>query len=224
MLYLARHAEQGDPVAAVRRDLDVEHGLADRQHDRVKGYSLGMRQRLGLATTLLGNPGVLVLDEPANGLDPEGIVWLRGFLRHLAHDEGRTVLVSSHLMSEMALTADRLIVVGRGRLIAEASGRAAPDGTGPQEGTRVVGLLGAGAWSERAARCNRPAGDSAGLTTSTGSTQGSSSVPPPRQRRWSLGKECSSKWRTKRSRMLAIIRMLWRATWFRRPVARSSRI
>ena len=87
---------------------------------RVRGFSLGMRQRLGIASALLGDPSVLLLDEPVNGLDPEGIVWIRTLMRSLAAD-GRTVLVSSHLMSEMALTADHLIVIGRGRLIADTS-------------------------------------------------------------------------------------------------------
>jgi len=85
---------------------------------RVRGYSLGMRQRLGIAAALLGDPPVLLLDEPTNGLDAEGIRWLRGFLRELAA-EGRTVLVSSHLMGEVGLTADHLLVVGRGRLLAD---------------------------------------------------------------------------------------------------------
>jgi ABC-2 type transport system ATP-binding protein len=92
-------------------------GVADR---RVGTFSLGMMQRLGVAGALLGDPGVLLLDEPVNGLDPEGVAWIRGLLRSLAND-GRTVFVSSHLMAEMALTADRLIVLGRGRLIAETS-------------------------------------------------------------------------------------------------------
>ncbi len=90
-------------------------GAADR---RAKGFSLGMAQRLGLATALLGDPSVLLLDEPLNGLDPEGIRWIRGLMRGLAA-EGRTVLVSSHLMDEMALTADHLVVIGRGRLLAD---------------------------------------------------------------------------------------------------------
>jgi ABC-2 type transport system ATP-binding protein len=80
-----------------------------------------MRQRLGLATALLGDPAVLVLDEPANGLDPEGIQWLRGFLRYLAHEQGRTVLVSSHLLSEVEQTVDRVVIVGAGRLVREGS-------------------------------------------------------------------------------------------------------
>ena len=96
-------------------------GLTDAAGRRAGGYSLGMRQRLALAGALLGDPSVLVLDEPANGLDPEGIQWLRGFLRYLAHDEGRTVLVSSHLLSEMEQTADRVVIVGAGRLVREGS-------------------------------------------------------------------------------------------------------
>ena len=86
--------------------------------DRVGGFSLGMGQRLGIAAALLGDPEVLMLDEPVNGLDPEGIRWIRELLRGLA-DEGRTVFVSSHLMSEMAHTADHLVVIGRGRLLAD---------------------------------------------------------------------------------------------------------
>ncbi|GAA3462982.1 ABC transporter ATP-binding protein [Saccharothrix longispora] len=95
-------------------------GLAGAAKRRVGTLSLGMRQRLGVAAALLGDPGVLMFDEPVNGLDPEGIRWIRHLMRDLAK-EGRTVLVSSHLMSEMALTADRVVVVGRGRLILEAS-------------------------------------------------------------------------------------------------------
>jgi ABC-2 type transport system ATP-binding protein len=95
-------------------------GLADIADTRVGTFSLGMGQRLGIATALLGDPGVLIFDEPINGLDPQGILWVRQLLRSLA-EEGRTVLVSSHLMSEMALTADHLIVVGRGALLATGS-------------------------------------------------------------------------------------------------------
>ncbi|HEY0869948.1 MAG TPA: AAA family ATPase, partial [Acidothermaceae bacterium] len=84
------------------------------------GFSLGMGQRLGLAAALLGDPQVLMLDEPVNGLDPEGIVWIRNLLKYLA-SQGRTVLVSSHLMNEMAVTADHLIVIGRGRLVADCT-------------------------------------------------------------------------------------------------------
>ena len=95
-------------------------GIGDVARKRVGGFSLGMGQRLGIAVALLGDPAVLVLDEPVNGLDPEGIKWIRDLLRHLA-SQGRTVFVSSHLMSEMALTAEHLIVVGRGRLVADES-------------------------------------------------------------------------------------------------------
>jgi len=95
-------------------------GLTEVAGKRVGGFSLGMGQRLGIAAALLGDPSTLILDEPVNGLDPEGILWIRHLLRSLAA-EGRTVLVSSHLMSEMALTADHLLVIGRGRLIADMS-------------------------------------------------------------------------------------------------------
>ncbi|MEV4064566.1 ATP-binding cassette domain-containing protein [Nonomuraea dietziae] len=95
-----------------------EVGLEGVGHRRVGQFSLGMRQRLGIATALLGDPPVLLFDEPVNGLDPEGVRWVRGLFRGLAA-EGRTVLVSSHLMSEMENTADRLVVIGRGRLIAD---------------------------------------------------------------------------------------------------------
>jgi ABC-2 type transport system ATP-binding protein len=90
-------------------------GLAEATDRRVGGYSLGMRQRLGLAGALLGDPPVLLLDEPANGLDPAGMAWLRGLLRDLA-DEGRTILVSSHLLSEVAQTADQVVIINEGRL------------------------------------------------------------------------------------------------------------
>jgi ABC-2 type transport system ATP-binding protein len=93
-------------------------GLSDAAHKRAASFSLGMGQRLGIAAALLGNPGVLILDEPVNGLDPEGIRWTRNLLKSLAA-EGRTVLLSSHLMSEMQLVAEHLIVIGRGRLIAD---------------------------------------------------------------------------------------------------------
>ncbi len=110
----------GLPVSRADEVLD-QVGLGPAGGRKAGGYSLGMRQRLGLATALLGDPGVLVLDEPANGLDPEGIQWLRGFLRHLAHDQGRTVLVSSHLLSEVEQTADRVVIVGAGRLVRQGS-------------------------------------------------------------------------------------------------------
>ena len=105
-------------VAAVL-ELVGQSGVARR---RIGGFSLGMRQRLGIAVALLGDPGVLVFDEPVNGLEPEGVRWIRELMRSLAA-EGRTVLISSHLMSEMEVTADRLIVVGRGRLVADTSVR-----------------------------------------------------------------------------------------------------
>ena len=95
-------------------------GLDSVASKRVRGFSLGMKQRLGIAGALLGDPPVLMFDEPVNGLDPEGISWIRGLLKSLAA-EGRTVFVSSHLMSEMALTAEHLIVIGRGRLVADAA-------------------------------------------------------------------------------------------------------
>ena len=95
-------------------------GLEDVARRRAKGFSLGMGQRLGIASALLGDPAVLIFDEPVNGLDPDGIHWVRTLTRTLAA-EGRTVLVSSHLMSEMALTADHLLVIGKGRLIADTS-------------------------------------------------------------------------------------------------------
>ncbi|MFE9811716.1 ATP-binding cassette domain-containing protein [Streptomyces sp. NPDC005548] len=95
-----------------------ESGLASVARRRVRTYSLGMRQRLGIAAALLGDPPVVLLDEPSNGLDPEGIIWIRELLRRLAR-EGRTVLVSSHLMNETASFADQLVVLGRGRLLAD---------------------------------------------------------------------------------------------------------
>ena len=101
---------------------------------RVKGYSLGMRQRLGLATALLGDPEVLVLDEPANGLDPAGVRWLRDLLRSLAA-EGRTILVSSHVLAEVAQTVDRVVIIHRGKLIQQAT--IAEVLAGAQGGTRV---------------------------------------------------------------------------------------
>ena len=103
------------PISRVDEVLGLV-GLADVAGRRVGGYSLGMRQRLGLATALLGDPGVLVLDEPSNGLDPEGIRWMRSLLRHLA-EEGRTVLISSHLLAEVQQTVDALLIISRGRLV-----------------------------------------------------------------------------------------------------------
>ncbi|MBO0773949.1 MAG: ATP-binding cassette domain-containing protein, partial [Actinobacteria bacterium] len=109
----------GVSLARVEEVLDlVELGnAADR---RVGGFSLGMRQRLGLAAALVGDPQVLILDEPANGLDPEGVRWLRNLLRSLA-DEGRTVLVSSHILAEVAQTVDAVLIIDNGRLVSQAS-------------------------------------------------------------------------------------------------------
>jgi len=110
-------------IARARVDEALELvGLRAVAGGRVGGFPLGMRQRLGIAGALLGDPPILLFDEPVNGLDPEGIIWIRRFLRSLAA-EGRTVLVSSHLMSELEATADRLVVIGRGRLIADATMR-----------------------------------------------------------------------------------------------------
>jgi ABC-2 type transport system ATP-binding protein len=117
LLFLAE--TQGFAPRRVDEVLDLV-GLRAVARKRVGGFSLGMTQRLGIAAAMLGNPAVLLLDEPVNGLDPEGIRWVRTLMRQLAN-EGRTVFVSSHLMSEMAVTADHLIVIGRGRLIADSS-------------------------------------------------------------------------------------------------------
>jgi ABC-2 type transport system ATP-binding protein len=112
-LRVAAHAA-GLPTARVDEVLD-QVGLTDAGHRRVRGYSLGMRQRLGLAGALLGDPQVLILDEPGNGLDPAGMAWLRGLLRDLA-SEGRTVIFSSHVLSEVAQTVDHLVIVHAGQL------------------------------------------------------------------------------------------------------------
>ena len=117
LLFLAQ--TQDLPARRVDEVLDLV-GLLEVARKRAGGFSLGMTQRLGLAAAMLGDPPVLLLDEPGNGLDPEGIRWVRNFMRQLAAS-GRTVFVSSHLMSEMAVTADRLVVIGRGRLIADCS-------------------------------------------------------------------------------------------------------
>ncbi|QIQ05952.1 ABC transporter ATP-binding protein [Streptomyces liangshanensis] len=109
----------GNRIRPARVDEVLEEtGIAAVARKRIKTFSLGMRQRLGIAAALLGDPPVLMLDEPANGLDPEGIIWIRELTRRLAK-EGRTVLVSSHLMTETAATADHLVILGRGRLLAD---------------------------------------------------------------------------------------------------------
>ena len=117
LLFLAQ--TQGLPASRVDEMLALV-GLHEVARKRAGGFSLGMSQRLGIAAALLGDPRVLLLDEPVNGLDPEGVLWIRNLMKHLA-SQGRTILVSSHLMNEMAVTADHLIVIGRGRLIADSS-------------------------------------------------------------------------------------------------------
>ncbi|ARQ68410.1 ATP-binding cassette domain-containing protein [Streptomyces marincola] len=117
LLCLAR--SNGIPERRIGEVLDLV-GLTGVAKKRPGGFSLGMGQRLGIASALLGNPGIVMFDEPVNGLDPEGIHWVRNLMKQLAAD-GRTVFVSSHLMSEMALTADHLVVIGRGRLLADTS-------------------------------------------------------------------------------------------------------
>jgi ABC-2 type transport system ATP-binding protein len=117
LLWLAR--SQGLPTSRVDEVIG-QAGLAAAARRKAGGFSLGMRQRLGVAAAMLGDPQALMLDEPFNGLDPEGIVWMRGFLRGLAA-RGRAVLVSSHLMSELQDTADHLVIVGRGQVIADTS-------------------------------------------------------------------------------------------------------
>jgi len=131
---LAMAATHSIPKKRVREVIEIT-GLADVANKKVKGFSLGMGQRLGIAAALLGDPQTIILDEPVNGLDPEGVVWVRTMVRYLA-SEGRTVFLSSHLMSEMALTADHLIVIGRGRIIADAPIKDIINGKG-QSRTRV---------------------------------------------------------------------------------------
>jgi ABC-2 type transport system ATP-binding protein len=141
-------------------------GLEDVARRRAKGFSLGMSQRLGIAAALLGDPAVLVFDEPVNGLDPDGIHWARTLMRTLAA-EGRTVLVSSHLMSEMALTADHLLVIGKGRLIADASA----DELTRSSSRRSVHVRSPQA-AELAARCRE-----AGAIVRAGSTSRAATAP-----------------------------------------------
>jgi ABC-2 type transport system ATP-binding protein len=119
LLWMAH--SHGMPARRVDEVLELV-GLGSAARRRAGGFSLGMRQRLGIAATLLGDPPILMFDEPVNGLDPEGIQWIRGLLRALA-GQGRAILVSSHLMSELEGTADHLVVIGRGRLIADTSVR-----------------------------------------------------------------------------------------------------
>lgn len=114
----AMAATHGIPKSRVHEVIGLT-GLDSVASKRVGGFSLGMGQRLGIAAAMLGDPATLILDEPVNGLDPEGVLWVRQFARHLA-SQGRTVFLSSHLMSEMAQTADHIIVLGRGRILADA--------------------------------------------------------------------------------------------------------
>ncbi|MEU0558815.1 ATP-binding cassette domain-containing protein [Dactylosporangium sp. NPDC006015] len=116
---LALAHTHGIPATRVEEVLGLV-GLESVAHRRAGGFSLGMGQRLGMAAALLGDPAVIILDEPVNGLDPDGVLWIRNLLKDLAA-EGRTVLVSSHLMSEMAVTAEHLVIVGRGRLLADTT-------------------------------------------------------------------------------------------------------
>jgi ABC-2 type transport system ATP-binding protein len=116
---LALAQTHGFPPGRVREVLAMV-GLESAARRRAGGFSLGMSQRLGIAAALLGDPATVVLDEPVNGLDPDGVLWIRNLLKELA-GEGRTVLISSHLMSEMALTAEHLVVIGRGRLLADTT-------------------------------------------------------------------------------------------------------
>ncbi|MDH6135568.1 ABC-2 type transport system ATP-binding protein [Kitasatospora sp. MAA4] len=143
-----------------------EVGLSAAAGRRIGGYSLGMKQRLGIATALLGDPPVLLFDEPLNGLDPEGVLWVRGLFRRLAA-EGRTVFVSSHLMSEMANTADQLIVIGRGELIAaESVTQFAARGTRSSVTVRTSEPATLAALLTTAGATVQPAGD--GTLTATG--------------------------------------------------------
>ena len=121
-------ASNGIPRSRVDEVLALV-GLTEVADQRVGRFSLGMKQRLGIAAALLGDPSIVILDEPANGLDPEGVHWIRTFLCYLA-DQGRTVFVSSHLLSEMALMADDLVIIGNGRLIAETDVRSLTAGAG----------------------------------------------------------------------------------------------
>jgi len=139
---LALATTTGIPRRRIDEVLDLV-GLTEVGRKRAGTFSLGMGQRLGIAAALLGDPDVVVLDEPVNGLDPDGILWIRGLLRSLAA-EGRTVLVSSHLIAEIALVADHLVVVGRGRLIADttvAAMQRSADGAGVRVRTPRVGEL-----------------------------------------------------------------------------------
>ncbi|GAA1406713.1 ABC transporter ATP-binding protein [Oerskovia paurometabola] len=131
---LAMAATHNIPRTRVQEVIEMT-GLQSVAKKRVGGFSLGMGQRLGIASALLGDPKTLILDEPVNGLDPEGVLWVRNLARYLA-SEGRTVFLSSHLMSEVALTADHIVVIGKGRIIADAPVKDIVDG-GAQHTVRV---------------------------------------------------------------------------------------
>ncbi|AXH98007.1 ABC transporter ATP-binding protein [Ornithinimicrobium avium] len=113
-------ATHGIPDSRVDQLLELV-GIPAAARKRAGAYSMGMRQRLGLAAGLLGDPGVLLLDEPANGLDPEGIRWMRGFLRHLAENEGRTIVVSSHMLSEVEQTVDDVVIIANGQVVSQGT-------------------------------------------------------------------------------------------------------
>ena len=130
----------GLPRQRVDEMLELVSLTGTESKRRLRNYSLGMRQRLGIATALLGDPAVLLFDEPMNGLDLDGVRWIRRLVRDLA-DEGRTVLLSSHLMSEMEQTADHLVIIGRGRLIADASMQDVMRGEGARRQVRVRGAV-----------------------------------------------------------------------------------
>lgn len=136
-------AAAGIPDSRVDQLLELT-GIPAAADQRAGGYSMGMRQRLALAAALLGDPGVLILDEPANGLDPAGIRWLRGFLRHLS-DEGRTILVSSHMLPEVEQTVDDLVIIANGRLVKQGPIAALTSGQGclvrTSDNDRLIGAL-----------------------------------------------------------------------------------
>jgi ABC-2 type transport system ATP-binding protein len=173
LLFLAQ--TQGLPERRVDEMLDLV-GLRDVARKRAGGFSLGMGQRLGVAAAMLGDPQVLLLDEPVNGLDPEGVLWIRNLMKQLAGD-GKTVLVSSHLMNEMAVTADHLIVIGRGRLLADAATEEViASGSGQSVRVRtpdpdqLSALIAAeGGTAVRAANGNGPADGSPGAASTAGS-------------------------------------------------------
>ena len=195
----------------------AQSGLGAAARRKAGGYSLGMRQRLGIAAALLGDPPVLMFDEPFNGMDPEGIVWLRGFLKALAA-QGRAVLVSSHLMSELQDTAGHLVAVGRGRVLADTSvaeliaaasaGRVTLRTTAPAEATAALEPGGAERRRRRSRRAHRSTGISAERDrgASRPGTRSRSARYPPTGRRWrrptwnSPGRPSSSGRRKRRRR------------------------